>query len=82
VWYAPSRVVVKRHVVALERVQRLASRLILRAYKVVAMLVLQSEAKLQSASDRLHKRVSNQFTKLCDLSPDHPLQRFISWFPL
>jgi hypothetical protein len=81
-WYAPSRIGVKRHVVALERVQRLAARLILRAYKSVAMLVLQSEAKLQSVSDRLHERVSNHITKLCSLAPDHPLQRCISWFPL
>jgi hypothetical protein len=44
-WYAPSRIGVKRHIVALERVQRLAARLILRAYKSVAVLVLQSEAK-------------------------------------
>ena len=67
---------------ALERVQRLAARLILRAFKSVAMLVLQSEAKLQSVSDRLHERVSNHMTKLCSLTPDHPLQRCISWFPL
>ncbi|KAL1581903.1 hypothetical protein WHR41_09480 [Cladosporium halotolerans] len=80
VWYAPSRIGVKRHVVALERVQRLASRLILRAYKSVAMLVLQSEAKLQSVSDRLHERVSNHLTKLCALPLDHPIQRCISWF--
>jgi hypothetical protein len=59
VWYAPSQTGVKRHVVALERAQRLASRLILRAYKSVAMLVLQSEAKLQSVSNRLHERVLN-----------------------
>lgn len=81
-WYAPSRNGVKRHIVALELVQRLASRLILRAYKSVAMLVLQSEAKLQSVSERLHGRVSNHLTKLCSLAPDHPLQRCISWFPL
>jgi hypothetical protein len=46
------------------------------------MLVLQSEAKLQSVSERLHERVSNHLTKLCSLAPDHPLQRCISWFPL
>lgn len=80
-WYAPSRIGVKRHVVALERVQRLASRLILRAYKSVAMLVLQSEARLQSVDDRLHERVSNNLTKLCALPSDHPLQRCILWFP-
>jgi hypothetical protein len=81
-WYAPSRIGVKRHVVALERVQRLAARLILRAFKSVAMLVLQSEAKLQPVSERLHERVSNHMTKLCSLASDHPLQRCISWFPL
>jgi ribonuclease HI len=81
-WYAPSRIGVKRHVVALERVQRLGARLILRAFKSVAMLVLQSEAKLQSVSERLHERVSNHMAKLCSLAPDHPLQRCISWFPL
>ena len=77
-WYAPSRIGVKSHVVALERVQRLAARLILRAFKSVAMLVLQSEAKLQSVSDRLYERVSNHMTKLCSFAPDHPLQRCIS----
>lgn len=80
-WYAPSRKGVKRHVVVLERVQRLASRLILRAYKSVAMLVLQSESKLQSVSERLHERVTDHLAKLCSLAPDHPLQRCISWFP-
>jgi len=80
VWYAPSRIGAKRHVVALEQEQRLASRLILRAFKSVAMLVLQSEASLQSVSDRLHKRVSNHLTKLCALPLDHPLQRCILWF--
>jgi hypothetical protein len=71
-WYAPSHIGVKRHVVALERVQRLAARSVLRAYRSVAMLVLQSEAKLQSVSERLHERVSNHTTKLCSLAPDHP----------
>jgi hypothetical protein len=80
VWYAPSRIGVKGHVIALERVQRLASRLILRAYKSVAMLMLQSEAKLQSVSDRLHECVSNHLTKLCGLASDHPLQQCKSWF--
>lgn len=47
----------------------------------MAMLVLQSEAKLQSVSERLHERVSNHLTKLSSLAPDHPLQRCISWFP-
>ena len=74
-WYAPSRIGVKRRVVVLERVQRLASRLILRSYKSVAMLVLQSEARLQSVSERLHERVSNHVTNLCSLALDHPLQR-------
>ena len=68
VWYAPSCAGVKRHVAALERVQRLASKMILRAYKSVAMLVLQSEAKLQSVNDRLHERVSNHLTKLCSMA--------------
>jgi hypothetical protein len=80
-WYAPSRIGFKKHVVALERVQRLGARLILRAYEPVAMLVLQSEAKLQSVSERLYERVSNHMTKLCSLAPDHPLQRCISWWP-
>jgi len=82
VWYAPSRIGFKRHKVALKRVQRLASRLILRAYKSSAMLVSQNEAKLQSVSDRLHEHVSNHLTKLCGFSLDHPLQRYILWFPL
>lgn len=43
---------------------------------------MQREAKLQSASERLHERMSNRLTKLCCLAPDHLLQRCISWFPL
>lgn len=46
------------------------------------MLVLQSEAKLASVSDRLHERVSGHITKLCALAPDRPLQRRIYRFPL
>jgi hypothetical protein len=79
VWYAPSCVGVKRHVIALEQVQRLMSRMILRAYKSVAMRVLQSEAKLQSVSDRLHECASSRLTKLCSMAPGHPLQRCKSW---
>ena len=55
IWYAPSRIGVKRHVAALAQVQRRAVRLLSREYKSVAILVLQSEAKLQSVSDRLHE---------------------------
>jgi hypothetical protein len=81
-WYTPSRNEAKRHVVAIERVQRLASTLILRTYKWVAMLVLQSEAKLQSVTDRLRERVFQHLIKLSLLTTDHPLQGYISWFPL
>jgi hypothetical protein len=73
VWYAPARIGVKRHIVALKRVQRLGARLILYAFKSVVMLVLQSEAKLQSVSERLYERVSNHMVKLCSLTLDHPL---------
>jgi hypothetical protein len=75
VWYAPLRMGVKRHFVALVRVKKLALRLILRSYKSVALLVLQSEARLQSASGRLHRRVLFHIMKLCALAPDYPLQR-------
>jgi hypothetical protein len=82
VWYAPLRMGVKRHFVALVRVKKLALRLILRSYKSVALLVLQSEARLQSASGRLHRRVLFHIMELCALAPDYPLQRCISWFAL
>lgn len=62
VWYAPARLGTKKHIAVLERVQRLAARLILRAYKSVAMLVLQSEAKLQPVIERLHKHVSDHLS--------------------
>lgn len=79
-WYAPSHLGTKKHVAVLEKVQRLAARSILRAYKLVALLVLQSEARLQSVTERLHVRVSNHLTKLCALAPDHPLHRCILAF--
>ena len=54
--YAPGRSGTKTHIGVMEKVERLASRLILRASKSVALLVLQSEARLPSVCDRLHQR--------------------------
>jgi hypothetical protein len=82
VWYALSHSRTKRHLAALERVQHLASRSILRVYKSVIMLVLPYEAKLRSVSERLHKRVTNHLTKLCSLAPNYLLQWYMSWFPM
>jgi hypothetical protein len=79
-WYAPGRKGIKKHIGVLERVQRLAARLVLRAYKSVALLVLQSEAKLPTVSDRLHQRVARHLAKVCALPADHPLQRCLSLF--
>jgi hypothetical protein len=66
VWYALSHSRTKRHLAALERVQHLASRSILRVYKSVIMLVLPYEAKLRSVSER----------------PNYLLQWYMSWFPM
>lgn len=75
-----NRLGTKKHVAVLEKAPRLAARLILRAYKSMALLVLQSEARLQSVTEKLPVRVSNHLTKLCALAPDHPLHRCISAF--
>ena len=79
-WYAPGRKGTKRLIDQFERVQRVASRLVLRAFKSVALLVLQSEARIPSVHDRLHRRVSRHMAKVCALPPDHPLQRCITSF--
>jgi len=76
VWYAPSCIGVRSHL-ALERAERLPARLILRAYKSVAILVLQKETKLRRVSERLHEHVLNHITKLYSFTLNQPLQRYV-----
>lgn len=62
-WYGPGKVGVVRLVNALERVQRLGARLITRAWKKVALPVLEAEACLEPTKERLDRKVSVHVTK-------------------
>jgi uncharacterized protein YlxW (UPF0749 family) len=56
VWYAPSRISVKRHVDALERLQRLAARLIFVSMSVEKNRLYHDKNKLAARNPRLRQR--------------------------
>ena len=63
-WYEPGKYGVVRLAYALDKVQRLGARMILRAWKKVALLVLEAEAYLETTAKRLQRKVSVRTVKL------------------
>jgi hypothetical protein len=74
-WYGPGKVGVVRLVNALEKVQRLGARLITRAWKKVALPILEAEACLEPTKERLGRKVSAHVTKLISLPKSNPAKR-------
>jgi hypothetical protein len=74
-WYGLGKVGVVRLVNALEKVQRLGARLITRAWKKVALPILEAEACLGSTKERLERKVSAYVTKLISLPKSNPAKR-------
>jgi ribonuclease HI len=74
-WYGPGKVGVVRLVNALEKVQRLGARLITRAWKKVALPILEAEACLEPTKERLGRKVSAHVTKLISLPKSNPAKK-------
>jgi ribonuclease HI len=74
-WYGPGKVGVVKLVNALEKVQRLGARLITRAWKKVALPILEAEACLEPTKERLERKVSAHVTKLISLPKSNPAKR-------
>jgi len=68
VWYGPGKTGVVRLAHSIDKVQRLGARTILRAWKRVALPVLEAEACLVPTRKRLEKRVLVHATELISLS--------------
>ena len=58
-WYGPGKKGVPRLTNALDKVQRLGARMILRAWKRVALPILEVEACLESATERILRKVTS-----------------------
>jgi hypothetical protein len=56
-WYGPGKPGVIRLAHALEKVQRVGARMILRAWKAVSLPILEAEAYLKSTKQRLERKV-------------------------
>ena len=59
----------------LNQVQRLGGRQVLRAFKAVALPVLEVEATALPTSTRLKRRTVTQLASLCDLPDNDPVKR-------
>jgi hypothetical protein len=74
-WFGLGKAGVVKLVHSLQKVQRLGGRTILRAWKRVALPVLEAEACLTSTRERLEKRVLAHVAKLISLPHDNPARK-------
>ena len=74
-WYGPGKPGVVRLTHALEKVQRLGARLILRAWKAVSLPILEAEAFLEPTKERLDKKVITHTVKLISLPNSNPARK-------
>jgi len=74
-WYGPGKPGVVRLTHALEKVQRLGARLILRAWKAVSLPILEAEAFLEPTKERLDKKVIAHTAKLISLPNSNPARK-------
>jgi hypothetical protein len=61
----------------LDNVQRLGARMILRAWKRVALPVLEAEAYLETTAKRLQRKVATHIVKLISLPCSNPARKAI-----
>lgn len=76
-WYGPGKGSVVRLLNALEKVQRLGARLTTRAWKKVALPILEAEACLEPTKERLDRKVSAHAAKLILLLKSNPAKSAI-----
>lgn len=76
-WYGPGKPGVIRLTNALDKVQRLGARMILRAWKTVAMPVLEAEASLEPTVARLLRKSCKHAAKVLSLPTDNPVRQAV-----
>jgi len=76
-WYGPGKVGVLRLTNALDKVQRLGARMILRAWESVALPILEAEACLEPAIERMLRKVTRHVVKILTLPTDNPTRQAI-----
>jgi hypothetical protein len=76
-WYGPGKVGVLRLTNALDKVQRLGARMILRAWKSVALPILEAEACLEPTAERILRKVTKYAVKVLTLPTDNPTRQAI-----
>ena len=76
-WFGPGHRGTIRLCNKLDKVQRLGARAILRAWKAVALLILEAEASIESIKARLTRKVIAQAVKLLTLPIENPVRRAI-----
>ena len=74
-WYGLGKPGVVRLTHALEKVQRLGARLILRAWKAVSLPILEVEAFLEPTKERLDRKVIAHIAKLILLPNNNPVRK-------
>jgi hypothetical protein len=74
-WYGLRKPGLARLTHALERVQRLGVRMILRAWKAVSLPILEAEVYLESTRERLDRKVIAYTVKLVSLPDSHPARK-------
>lgn len=72
-WYSLQRWGTLQHLYAFDKVQRIGAQAITRAFKTVALSVLEGEAGLETAQTRLHRKVTRHLLQMLTLPRDHPL---------
>lgn len=76
-WYGPGLAGTSRLLGMLKRVQRLGGQVITRAFKTVALPVLEAEAGLCLVESRLKRRVGKHLVGLSSLPEDNPAARCV-----
>jgi ribonuclease HI len=74
-WFGPGKRGTVRLCHALGKVQRLGARAILRAWKAVALPILEAEANVEATRVRLTRKVVAHATKLLALTIDNPVRK-------
>jgi len=74
-WYGPGKFGLGRHVKLLQKVQLLGAKIIFRAFKTVALPVLEAEASLAPVADRLQAKGANHAARLLALPLEHPVRQ-------
>jgi ribonuclease HI len=74
-WFGPGQKGTARLCHTLEKVQRLGARAILRAWKAVALPILEVEAGIEATTVRLTRKVTAHAAKLLALPIDNPVRK-------